>query len=336
MAITLGTNIPSYTARNNLNNVTNSLSNTMEKLSTGLKINKAGDDAAGLVISQNMEALIRGSRQAQANIQNATSFLRVAEDGMVSVGEHLQRINDLLVNMANDTNDIDSRTAAVDEIIERINEINRLADSTNFNGRTMLGAKEDDEQIIVQLGPDNTESSILDILPALSDCHTGKEALGVYLPGYLNPDAIYADDDKTIVIPKKELDTTQTPAVTKTNYYLDDGTKYTGAVTPASAKSAFEPNNENCRKYMDIVQGAIAKLSTQRGLLGAYENRMDSAYDSMTIRIESLETAKSYYVDTDIAQEATNLTTQQITQQYNVALLANANSLPQLALSLIG
>jgi len=332
MAITLGTNLSSYMTRNNLNTVTDSLTATMEKLTTGLKINKAGDDAAGLVISENMEALIRGSRQAQVNIQNATSFLTVAEDGMVSVSEHLQRINDLLVNMANDTNDIDSRTAAVDEIIERINEINRLADSTNFNGRTMLSAKKDDEQIIVQLGPDNTKSSILDISPALSDCHTSKEALGVYLPGYLNPDAIYADDDTTIVIPKEELDKDGNKV---TNYYLDDGTKYTGTVTPASAKSAYEPNNENCRKYMDIVQNAISKLSTQRGLLGAYENRMNSAYDSMTIRIESLETAKSHYVDTDVAQEATNLTMQQIKQQYNVALLANANSLPQLALSLL-
>ena len=86
---------------------------------------------------------------------------------------------------------------------------------------------------------------------------------------------------------------------------------------------------------MKLVQEAIAEISTRRGLLGAYENRMDSSYDSMSTRIESLETAKSIYTDTDIAEEATNLSTQQIMQQYNVAILASANTLPQLALSLL-
>ena len=128
MAITLGTNIASLNIRFSLNDVSSQYRNSMEKLSTGLKINRAGDDAAGLVISENMEAEIRGTKQAMANIQNAKSYLTIAEDGMVSIGDHFQRINDLLTNMANDTNDIESRTAAVREIIERIDEINRLAE----------------------------------------------------------------------------------------------------------------------------------------------------------------------------------------------------------------
>ena len=144
MAITLGTNIPAFVSRMYLNSANDSLTATMERLSSGKKINKAGDDAAGLVISENMESLVRGSKQAMTNIQTAESFLTVAEDGMVSISDHLQRVNDLLVNMANDTNDINSRTAAVREIIERIDEINRLADSTNFNGRTMLDGSTDE------------------------------------------------------------------------------------------------------------------------------------------------------------------------------------------------
>ncbi|MBQ4646837.1 MAG: hypothetical protein IJB79_05775 [Candidatus Gastranaerophilales bacterium] len=327
MAITLGTNIPSYTARVNLNTVTSKLTDTMEKLSTGLKINRAGDDAAGLVISENMEALIRGSKQAQNNIQNATSFLTIAEDGMVSIGDHFQRINDLLVNMANDTNDIDSRTAAVREIIERLDEINRLAESTNFNGKTMLDGSVD--SIIVQMGPDETSSSILDISEALTDCHV--ESLKAILPGNLNPDALKLDNGD-IIIPKEEI---QDDGSIATKYYYEkDGAEYNGATT--GLESAFDPTNENCRNYMASVQNAISELSTRRGLLGAYENRMDSSYDSLSTRIESLESAKSIYTDTDIAQEATNMTTQQIMQQYNVALLANANTIPQLALQLIG
>ena len=86
---------------------------------------------------------------------------------------------------------------------------------------------------------------------------------------------------------------------------------------------------------MAQVQDAISSNSNRRGLLGAYENRMQSSYDAISTRIESLEAAKTVYTDTDIAEEATNLSMQQIMQQYNVAILASANTIPQLALSLI-
>lgn len=327
MAITLGVNIPSYNARVNLNSVTDSLTKSMAKLSSGRKINVAGDDAAGLVISENMEALIRGSKQAQANIQTASSFLTIAEDGMVSIGDHLQRINDLLVNMANDTNDVESRKAAVDEIIERLDEINRLAESTNFNGRVMLGEKKAGEKIIVQLGPDETAQSYIDISSALTDCHV--EKLGVTLPFNLNPNVVYADDGTTPILKNPE----------DGKYYKADGGEFAGPVTQAeagTAKSAFNPTNKDCRDYMAEIQDAISTLSTCRGLIGAYENRMQSSYDSMTTRIESLESAKSVYTDTDVAQEATNMSRLQILQQYNVAILQNANTIPQLALSLLG
>ena len=287
MAITLGTNVPAFVTRMKLNSVTSDLTSTMERLSTGLRINKAGDDAAGLVISENMKAFISSSKQAMNNIQTAENYLNVAEDGMVSISDHFQRINDLLTNMANDTNDINSRTAAVREIVERLDEINRLAESTNFNGRTMLDGSANNAQIIVQMGPDETELSTLDISPALTDCHVS--ALGALLPDNLNPD-----------------------------------------------DPAFDPTNENCRAYMAMVQDAISEITTRRGLLGAYENRMESSYDSLSIRIESLESAKSIYTDTDIAEEATNLTSQQIMQQINVSILSVANSMQQTALSLLG
>ena len=301
MAITLGTNIPSYTARVNLNSVTAQYEKTLERLSSGKKINSAGDDAAGLVISENMEALVRGSKQAQANIQNAQSFLSIAEDGMVSIGDHLQRINDLLVNMANDTNDVESRRASANEIVERIDEVNRLAESTNFNGRCMLDGSE--KTIVVQMGPDETLSSVLDITPALTDCHV--DALQVTLPGYLNPDARIdtANGDK-IVVPVKETQDDGTVVVKY--YYEGTDTEVQKADYDQLTEPAFNASNENCRKYMAKIQDAIAKLASCRGLIGAYENRIESSYDSMTTRIECLEAARSIYQDTDIAEEATN------------------------------
>ena len=342
MAITLGTNIPSYTARTNLNFTTKKLTSTMERLSTGSRINRAGDDAAGLVISKNMEAIVTGSKQAQANIQNAKSFLTIAEDGMVTIGDHLQRINDLLVNMANDTNDNNSRTAAIREIIERIEEIDRLARSTSYNGKTMLDGRASTEKIIVQMGADESEESILNISPAMPDCRV--ETLGIQLPDRLNPDRKQkaAADGVTptgdVYVPK-ELPNETTGEIE--TYYVPEGSTDPsddiGKVAyEALELNLFNPNNRDFRDYLAIIQDTISELTTNRGLLGAFENRIDSSYDQMTIRIETLEQAKSIFTDTDIAEESTAYTSQQILQQYNVALLANANTMPQLALSLIG
>ena len=87
---------------------------------------------------------------------------------------------------------------------------------------------------------------------------------------------------------------------------------------------------------MELIQDAIGSIAQRRGLLGAYENRMESSYDSLTTRIQSLEAAKSVYTDTDIAEEATHLTQNQILQQMNVAILAQANQSQAFALSLLG
>ena len=223
MAITLGTNVASYSTRMQLNKVSDGLSDIYKRLSTGKKINSAGDDAAGLVISQNMQAKIDGSKQAMQNIQTAQSFLTIAEDGMVAISDHFQRINDLLTNMANDTNDIDSRVAAIREVIERLSEIDRLAKSTNFNGMCMLDGST--ESIIVQMGPDSDEStSTLDISKALSNCSV--EAFNATLPDNLNPARrtayqVTVGENKEWVY-KSDDD----------NYYFNDGTKYTGTEAP--------------------------------------------------------------------------------------------------------
>ncbi len=384
MAITLGTNVSSLIANGNLKSATSSLQTVMERLSSGLKINRAGDDAAGLVISENMEAQINSSKQAQQNIQTARSFLTVAEDGMVSISDHMQRINDLLTNMANDTNDVSSRTASINEIIERLDEINRLAETTNFNGRKMLDGTE--KSIIVQMGSDATENSIIEIGTALTDCHTYKETtladgstgygLDIELPDDLNPYKftslkyqVNAGGDQTLAGPlyettidgRKVLATSPVTSDNKTpDYYelKDDGSgkttiqKYTykeasgayeksGAEISADTDSIkkeqdFNPNNTNCRSYLDKIQDAIGIIAEKRGLLGAYENRMDSSYDSMTTRIESLEEAKITYTDADIAEESTKYSNAQILQQINVSMLAAANSMQSMALSLLG
>jgi len=353
MTITLGTNISSYLTRLQLDKVSDDLGDIYQKLSTGQKINTAGDDTAGLVISQNMQIKINASRQAMKNIQTAQSFLTTADDGMVSISEHFQRINDLLVNMANDTNNTDSRVAAVREIIERLAEIDRLAKSTDFNGMCMLDGSA--ESIIVQMGPDSDSTvSTIDISKALSCCTV--ESFSATLPEYLDPTerTVYkAPDGKWVYLgkdgsyyydsgakyegDKDALEETIVVAKETGAGYIIKGTEtdFTGNISKAGYKT-FNPTNENCRAYLEKIQEAINTISTQRGLLGAYENRMESSYDSLSSRIQSLETAKVPYTDTDIAEGATELTKNQIMQQISVSILANTNTSQQLALSLLG
>lgn len=321
MAITLGTNISSLRINNGLNTITTALSDSMQRLSSGLKINGAKDDAAGLVISQSMQAKIQSSEQAMANIQTAQAFLTVAEDGMVSITDHLQRINDLLTNMANDSNDLNSRTASANEIVERLDEINRLTSSTDFNGKKMLDGSAD--SIIIQLGGDSTQDSILEIANALTNCYTSAGGLNVKLPDNLNPSAFKTAGGETVY---KQNDG---------KYLKDDGTEVTVA-DPTTLTALFDPTNANCRAYMADIQDSISTLTSKRGLLGAYENRLESSYDSLSIRVESLKEGQSVYTDTDVAKESTNYVRQQILEQLNVSLLTQSNSMQQMALNLIG
>lgn len=328
--ISLGTNVNSLLCINQLNKNTGNLQTTMERLTTGLKINSAKDDAAGLVISENMKADTQASQQAMYNIQNGESALSVAESGMSQISDYLKRINDLLTNMANDTNSHSSRAASAEEIVERFKEINRLCRSTSFNEKVLLDGSQ--TEFFIQLGPDETVDSCIDIAPALGNCFTSAGGLDVEIPVVLNPKAGIDDSGDYWVI---QADGTYRKCDEDGNY--DAGTA--AKTTPPTGwvqGNVFNPTNENCRAYMGKVQTSIDTLAFQMGLLGAYENRMESSYDSLNARKVALQESISYYTDTDIAETASNLTKNQILQQFSVSMLATANSLPQQALALVG
>ena len=188
MAISVNTNVPSLIAQNSLNKSLNAMQKAMQQLTTGLRINNAGDDAAGLIISENMKVQINGSNRAMDNVQDAQNFAAVAEGGMITIGDHLQRINELLIQGANDTNSTESRQAILVEVKQRLEDINVIAQSTQFNGRTMLDGSFDpndpDRQFIVQIGAysdtanaDNPLNT-LDISGAFADCHLSTLGIG--------------------------------------------------------------------------------------------------------------------------------------------------------------
>ena len=150
MSQVINTNVASLNAQRNLNESQGGLQTSLERLSSGLRINSAGDDAAGLAISERFSAQISGLEQAQRNSNDGISFAQTAEGGLDEIGNLLQRVRELSVQAANDTNSNSDRAALNEEVQQAVEEINRIAASTQFNDQNVLdGALED---LIFQVG----------------------------------------------------------------------------------------------------------------------------------------------------------------------------------------
>ena len=138
MGMQINTNVSALNAYRNLSNTQNDLSKSLEKLSSGLRINRAADDAAGLAISEGLRSQVNGLNVAARNAQDGISVIQTAEGALTEVHSILQRMRDLAVQAGNDSNNAESRTAIQGEITQLTDELVRIADSTNFNGIDLL------------------------------------------------------------------------------------------------------------------------------------------------------------------------------------------------------
>ena len=138
MAVIVNTNVQSLIAQRNLNKATNGLNTTTERLSTGLRINRASDDAAGLFVAKGLEAQLRGSQQCQTNISLGINVLQIAEGDLTTIQDNVMRIKDLATQAANGVYSTSARTAMANEVNARVAEINRIAAASEFNGIKLL------------------------------------------------------------------------------------------------------------------------------------------------------------------------------------------------------
>ncbi len=167
MPLIINTNVSSMTAQRHLTNNTNMLNRSIEKLSSGFRINRAGDDAAGLQVSENLRAQIRGSKKALDNVQDGMNVLNIADGALSVITENLQRMRELAVQAANDTYDADQRTAIQQEINARITDIDRISDAVEFNGVKLLDGTL--ATFDIQAGPNNTAADVIDISGAFAN-----------------------------------------------------------------------------------------------------------------------------------------------------------------------
>ena len=160
MAITVNTNIPSLTAQSSLNKATNAMNTAMERMSTGLRINSSKDDAAGLAVANKLDYQVGSFKVAQDNAQMGASMLDTMEGVMTTINDNLVRIRDLTEQAANGTYGTDAMKAITTEVNARLAEIDRVAQSTEFNGKKLLDGDTTEVTLQVGIHGDNTNSQI--------------------------------------------------------------------------------------------------------------------------------------------------------------------------------
>jgi flagellin len=277
MGLRIGTNIASMAAQRNLTKNSVEEQKVFNRLASGNRITSAGDDAAGLSISENLKAQVRSLKQAERNANDGISFVQVAEGGLSEVGNILTRLRELSIQASSDTIG-DRERGFIDKEYQSLKqEVDRIANVTNFNGTPLLNGQSNKSNLEIQVGARNNEADRINF--AVKDYDVRTNTLGI---------------------------------------------------------SGISSNSiDSARDSIDKLDEAIGMISGARAGLGAMQNKLQSTTNTLGIATENLSTARSRIADADIAEEATALSQKQILQQAGVAVLAQANSSPQLALKLL-
>ncbi len=318
MALYVNTNVTSLRGQSSLNKATNSLSTTYNRLSTGLRINSAKDDAAGLQISDRLTSQINGLTQGNRNANDGIALTQTVEGALDEMTTMLQRIRTLAVQSANGTNTSTDRASIQAEVTSLSKEITRIASKTTYGGKKILSAYDDAAASIVQDGKGTVTFQVGanadDVLRL--DLRLKKEGKYIDTESYSLKDlATAAGADgalKTLTVDK-----------------VVNGTTTAYSVFDVSTSGGAQATLANIDKVINLID-------EKRGDFGALENRMESTISNQTNVANNESDARSRIRDADYAEEASNLSAQSIVQQAASSMLTQANSIPQLALSLLG
>lgn len=382
MAAVLGTNIASIWASKNLQSAQGSMANSVERLSSGLRINRAKDDAAGLGIANSLTQQINGANQGIRNLNDGISIVQTAEGAINAASEMAQRILTLATQGANGSMSQDGRTAIVNEMKQMISSINSISKRTQFAGATLLNIAD--------------AASVTGNKLTISSTNQSGDTVGLTKSSFLNIGATFviagAASATGSLIANADLSITNSLGLTAAelqtydNIYKvrADGTYDTIALTKASASATSvkvatgntiewatgdilvldkgqlskddsdsgsslvqtiyhsnligSSSSDAATKFTELIDAAsdfITNLNTQRSELGALQNQMEYAVSNVTELSANLTSARSRVQDTDYASETATLTKGQILQQAATAMLAQANQMPNVILSLL-
>ena len=404
----INTNIMALNAYNNLENTSNNLNSSLAKLSSGYRINKAADDASGLVISENLKSQVSGLQQATRNAQDGISVVQTAEGALSSVQAMLQRIRDLVIQSANTgASDSTARQAAQNEIVQLRSEIDRVANTTSFGNAHLLDgsfgsqpARASGTTTVPATGLTigNTATAtftlVVDSGAAASLSVTVTVVTGTYATAASYQTELQKDIDAAVsgnagftgsvtahvrdlgsgvwsvelvrnsTTPTAKLTTTaigaSVPAIAaasaatvttgggvfqvganvtandQISLSISDARITNGTDGAFTALSNIDvTNTANYASAQQLIDGAVAEVSNDRGQLGAVQNRFQSTISNLQVSSQNLTASESQIRDTDMSLEMVNFTKNQILLQAGTAMLAQANAVPQTILKLL-
>ena len=314
MAVYVNTNVSSLNGQRYLSNVQNSLNTTYTRLSSGLRINSAKDDAAGLQIADRLTSQINGLNQGNRNANDGIALAQTIEGGLDEISNMLQRIRTLAVQSANGTLGADDREAIQKETNALTDEITRIAEQTTFGGKTILAGYDatDPKDSIYKVGTVGAKGGTRAVLTLHVGANTGNTIdLKVY--SFLFTKLASAAGIATVA---------DTDSLT-VGYNAADATFYLSTQSSANASITY-------------IDNMISIVDSQRADLGAIQNRLESSIRNQSNVSANSADARSRIRDADFAEESANLSQQSIIQQAATSMLMQANTRPQLALSMLG
>ena len=306
----INTNTASINAQRSLASSQSELQLAMERLSSGKRINSASDDAAGFAIAERMTAQIRGLNMAAKNAQDGLAMLATAENATNDVTDMLQRIRELAVQGANDTNSAKDREYLQDEVDALLTEINRVSTQTRYNNLILLDGQ---RKGTIQVGTEASQTVAFDIKTIDTD----------YLG--LTSGIVTTDDAGT--------ESTTDGAVT--NGAGENAGKINNLNDEDSVWKIDLSTAEDAADALEKITIAIEKVATDRAGYGALQNRLEYTVSNLMNVSEYTQAARSRIQDADFAVESARLAKAQVLQQSGTAMLAQANASSQLALQLV-
>jgi flagellin len=278
MSLVINTNLSALNAARNLATSQDSLRVSLQRLSTGLRVNSAKDDAAGLAVAESMTSQYRGSNVAIRNAQDGISLGQTAESALGEVVNNLQRIREIAVQSSNGSISDTNRASLQKEVDQLTQEISRIIQTTNFNGTALLNA-------------------------------TGTMTFQVGYSGAANNQVSVSTVDVTSIAGYSATLTA------------------TGVVNVSTSGAASAA--------IGSMDSSISTVTSNRATFGAVQNRFEAVISNLRAVAENVAASRSRIMDADFAAETANLTRTQILQQAGVAMLSQANALPQNVLALL-
>ena len=325
MAVYVNTNYSALQGQRYLGNVQNSLTTTYQRLSSGMRINSAKDDAAGLQIADRLTSQINGLNQGNRNASDGIALAQTAEAGMDEISGMLQKMRTLTVQASNGTNTAQDRAALSKEVASLATEVNRIATQTTFAGKKVLNGKGTDSifgaaggaaggggnngtagkagdagTMTLQVGSNKGDVISFNVQSVMFSQLTGK------IDPLMGQDKVFKTNDAT------------------------------GAVSVTFTKATTGNGADSFGAIIELFDTAISKVDGMRADLGAIQNRLESSIRNQSNVAANEADARSRIRDADFAEESANLSQQSIIQQAAASMLMQANTRPQLGLSLLG